>query len=96
MPENDGPASVRILREPLLIRHELVMRDALALTYIETLEEMYDQASKDGSWNKSAIDDLLAKHLLARAESSQRPDVIKAQAAEFEATSEINADHMGD
>jgi hypothetical protein len=88
MPEGAERGATQVLRGPLLIRDGLVMRDELALSYIETLEEMYDLASKDGSWNKSAVDDLLAKHLLAvaRAEASDRPNVIKAQAAEFEAT----------
>jgi len=88
VPEDAERGVMQILKGPLLIRDGLVMSDELALTYLETLEEMYDLASKDGSWNKSAIDDLLAKHLLAvaKAESSGRPDVIKVQADEFEAT----------
>lgn len=88
MPEGTERGATQILRGPLLIRDGLFMRDELALSYIETLEEINDLASKDGSWNKSAVDDLLAKHLLAvaRAEVSDRPDVIKAQADEFEAT----------
>ena len=88
VPEDAEPGVMQILKGPLLIRDGLVMHDELALTYLETLEEMYDLASKDGSWNKSAIDDLLAKHLqaVAKAESNGRPDVIKVQADEFEAT----------
>jgi hypothetical protein len=52
MPEGAERGTTQVLRGPLLIRDGLVMRDELALSYMETLEEIYDLASKDGSWNK--------------------------------------------
>jgi hypothetical protein len=88
MPEGAEPGVPQIFRGPLLIRDGLVMRDELALSYLEILEQMYDLVSEDGSWNKSAIDNLLAKHLMivAKAAADDREAVIKSQTKEFEAT----------
>ena len=88
MPEGSEGGVSQILRGPLLVRNRLVMRDELALAYIQILDEMYGLASKDESWNKSALDDLLAKHIfaVASAEPEARPNVIKVQADELEAT----------
>jgi hypothetical protein len=88
MPEGAEPGVPQIFQGPLLIRDGLIMRDELALSYLETLEEMYDLAAENGLWNKSAIDNLLAKHLMivAQAAAADREPVIKSQAKEFEAT----------
>ena len=88
MPEGAEPGVPLIFQGPLLIRDGLVMREELALSYLEVLEEMYGLVSADGSWNKSAIDNLLPKHLLivAQASAADREAVIKSEAKEFEAT----------
>jgi hypothetical protein len=88
MPEDSEGGSPQFLRGPLLVRDKLIMRDELALAYVQTLDEMYGLASKDETWNKSALDDLLAKHIfaVATAEPDARSNVIKVQADELETT----------
>jgi hypothetical protein len=83
---NSGPAAgPQLLTGPVLVRGNLIMRDELALGYLDTLEKMHALATVDGSWNKDAVDDLLAKHVLAVAKVAidQRSTVIPEQGKEL-------------
>jgi hypothetical protein len=87
MPDLGTNTEPQLLTGTLLIRGKLIMRDDLARGYLEALEEMYEIASADKTWNKDAIDDLFAKQVLAVATAStdQRPAVIAEAAKEFAA-----------
>jgi len=87
MPDLGTNTEPQMLTGAMLIRGNLIMRDDLARGYLEALEEMYDIASADETWNKDAIDDLFAKQVLAVASASmdQRSTVIAEAAKEFAA-----------
>lgn len=87
MPDLGTNTEPQMLTGTMLIRGNLIVRDDLARGYLEALEEMYDIASADETWNKDAIDDLFAKQVLAVATAStdQRPAVIAEAAKEFAA-----------
>ena len=87
MPEGGTAPGGQILKGPMVIRGGMILREELALAYLETLEKMYDVAASDSTWNKDAIDDLFAKHLVAvaKAEASQRSAEVQTQATEFAA-----------
>src|ERR1019366_7876410 len=87
MPDLGTNTEPQMLTGTMLIRGNLSVRDDLARGYLEALEEMYDIASADETWNKDAIDDLFAKQVLAVATAStdQRPAVIAEAAKEFAA-----------
>jgi hypothetical protein len=87
MPDLETNTEPQLLTGTLLIRGKLIMRDDLARGYLEALEEIYDIACDDKTWNKDAIDDLFAKQVLAVATVStdQRAAVITEAAKEFAA-----------
>lgn len=87
MPDPGTNAGPQLLTGAMIIRGDLIMRDELAHGYLDALEKMHDIASEDETWNKDAVDDLFAKHVLAvvTAATVQRPSVIVQAAKAFAA-----------
>jgi len=79
-PQKSGP-----ITESLLIRGGMVLHGEIANKYFEALEEMSDIVTADETWNKDAVDELLANRVRAVEEVStdQRQQVIRAQADEL-------------
>jgi hypothetical protein len=79
---NSGP---KLFTGPMIIRGGLIMRDELAHGYLDALEKMHDIASSDETWNKDAVDDLFAKHVLSvvNVGVDQRSDAIVQEAKAF-------------
>ena len=80
----DGEASNRpqLLKGPLLVRGNLVLRDELALQYLEVLDEINAIVTRDGTWSRASIDDLLAESAfhVANAPAEHRADTTRTQA----------------
>jgi hypothetical protein len=85
MPDSGTNAGPQLLTGAIIIRGDLIMHDELAHGYLDALEKMHDVASEDETWNKDAVDDLFAKHVLAvvTAATDQRPAVITQAAGAF-------------
>jgi hypothetical protein len=56
MPEGGTPLGAQILKGLMVVRGGMVLREELALAYLETLEKLYDVAASDSTWSKDSID----------------------------------------
>ena len=79
-PQKPGP-----ITEPLMIRGGMVLYGEIASKYFEALEEMSNIVTVDETWNKDAVDELLANCVRAVEEVSrdQRQQIIRAQVDEL-------------
>jgi hypothetical protein len=77
-----GAGRPQLLKGPLLVRGNLVLRDELALQYLEVLEEISAIVTCDGTWSKASIDDLLAESVfhVANARAEHRAETTRTQA----------------
>ena len=85
MPDLGPNAGPQILTGPMVIRGNLILREEAALAYFETLETLYELIGADGTWNKDAVDNLLAKHVVAVASVplEKRQDALAEQVKQF-------------
>ena len=72
----------QLLKGPLLVRGNLVLRDELALEYLEVLDKINEIVTRDGTWSRASIDDLLAESVfhVANAPAEDRAVMTRTQA----------------
>jgi len=91
---NDSSQRSQRLDGPLLVRGNLILREELALEYIEMLDKVCGIAEGDGTWSRASIDDLLAESVfnVAAASVEERPQVIRGQVDHIIATLKTQPD----
>lgn len=53
-----------MLKGPLLVRGDLILRDELAVEYLEMLDKISEIVNPDGTWSRASLDDLLVESVL--------------------------------
>ncbi|MGO9402870.1 MAG: hypothetical protein ACLPVW_05285 [Terriglobales bacterium] len=90
----DGEASGRpqLLKGPLLVRGNLVLREELAVQYLEVLDKIDAIVTRDGTWSRASIDHLLAESVfhVANAPAEDRAEITRTQAERIVAQLKTN------
>jgi hypothetical protein len=81
-PSTDEQARPRMLKGPLLVRGNLILRDELAVEYLEMLDKISEIVTPDGTWSRASVDDLLAESVfhVAAAQAESRAEATRTQA----------------
>jgi hypothetical protein len=81
-PSDERTGRPQILKGQFLARGDLILRDELAVEYLEMLDKVSEIATPDGTWSRASVDDALAESVLhvATAPSGDRADATRAQA----------------
>lgn len=76
------PGRAQILKGPLLVRGNLVLRGEAAVEYLEMLDEVTEIAVSDGTWSRASLDDLIAESVfhVAGAQATARAEAIRTRA----------------
>lgn len=70
-----------ILKGPMLVRCNLVLREEAALEYLEMLDKVSEIVAVDGAWSRASVDDLLAESVFHVATAEEgRTEAIRIQA----------------
>lgn len=80
-----------MLKGPMLVRGDLVLREELAVEYQVMLDKVSEIVTQDGSWSRASVDDLLAESVLhvATAPEEERAEAIRTQANRIVASFKI-------
>ncbi len=71
----------QMLKGPLLVRGDLILRDELAVEYLEMLDKVSEIVAPDGTWSRASVDDLLAESVfhVATAQAESRAEATRTQ-----------------
>jgi len=80
--QNEPRGRPQMLKGPPLVRGNLVLREEAALEYLEMLDRISAVVTKNGTWSRASLDDLLAESVfhIAQAKAEARSEAIRAQA----------------
>ena len=79
---NEPSGRPLMLKGPLLVRGNLILRDELAVEYVEMLDKISEIVTPDGTWSRASVDDLLAESVfyVAAAPAGDRKEITRTQA----------------
>lgn len=80
--ENGTTGRSQMIRGPLLVRGNLVLRDEAAVDYLEMLDQVSEIVGPDATWSRASLDDLLVECIVnvATAPFENRTESIRNQA----------------